>query len=65
MEKLDPFNNPSIILERIQWVKPELVCEVSFAEWTSDGQMRQTTFLELRPDKSPKEVVLELAPEMI
>ena len=53
------------IPERIQWVKPELVCEVSFAKWTSDGQMRQTTFLGLRSDKNPKEVVLELAPETI
>ena len=30
-------------------------CEMSFAEWTSHGQMRQTTFLGVRPDKSPKE----------
>jgi bifunctional non-homologous end joining protein LigD len=54
-----PFNNSPEIPERIQWVKPELVCEVAFAEWTSDGQMRQTTFLGLRPDKNPKEVALE------
>jgi bifunctional non-homologous end joining protein LigD len=58
-----PFVNPPKIPERIQWVKPELVCEVAFAEWTSDGQMRQTTFLGLRPDKNPREVVLELARE--
>jgi bifunctional non-homologous end joining protein LigD len=53
------LQQPAQIPERIQWVKPELVCEVAFAEWTSDGQMRQTTFLGLRPDKNPKEVALE------
>jgi bifunctional non-homologous end joining protein LigD len=60
-----PFNNPPKIPERIQWVKPKPVCEVAYAEWTSDGQMRQTTFLGLRPDKNPKEVVLELALERL
>ncbi len=54
-----PFENPPRIPEKIQWVKPRLVCEVSFAEWTEDEQMRQTTFLGLREDKNPKEVVRE------
>lgn len=40
----------------------ELVCEVPFAEWISDFQMRQTIFPEFRPDKNPKEVVLEQDP---
>jgi bifunctional non-homologous end joining protein LigD len=50
-----PFENPPKIPEKIQWVKPKLVCEVAFAE-----QMRQTTFLSLREDKDPKEVVREV-----
>jgi bifunctional non-homologous end joining protein LigD len=54
-----PVVNPPNILERIQWVKPKLVCEVAFAEWTLDGELRQTTFLGWRDDKDPKEVVLE------
>jgi bifunctional non-homologous end joining protein LigD len=33
--------------------------EVAFAEWTQDGELRQTTFLGWRDDKSPEEVVLE------
>ncbi len=41
-------------------IKPKLVCEVAFAEWTEDEQMRQTTFLSLREDKDPKEVVREV-----
>jgi bifunctional non-homologous end joining protein LigD len=40
--------------------KPKLVCEVAFAEWTEDEQMRQTTFLSLREDKDPKEEVREV-----
>jgi bifunctional non-homologous end joining protein LigD len=52
--------NPPNIPEKIQWVRPELVCEVAFAEWTEDEQLRQTTFLRWRDDKSPKEIVSEL-----
>jgi bifunctional non-homologous end joining protein LigD len=54
-----PVENPPKIPEKIQWVQPKLVCEVAFAEWTTDEQLRQTTFLGWRDDKSPEEVVLE------
>ena len=54
-----PFENPPRIPERIRWVRPKLVCEVAFAEWTTDEELRQTTFLGWRDDKSPEEVVLE------
>jgi bifunctional non-homologous end joining protein LigD len=40
-----PVENPPKISEKIQWVKPVFVCEVAFAEWTPDGELRQTTFL--------------------
>jgi bifunctional non-homologous end joining protein LigD len=53
-----PVENPPKIPEKIQWVRPELVCEVAFAEWTIDGELRQTAFLGWRDDKDPKEVVL-------
>jgi bifunctional non-homologous end joining protein LigD len=53
-----PVWNPPNIPERIQWVQPKLVCEVAFAEWTQDGELRQTTFLGWRDDKKPEEVVL-------
>jgi bifunctional non-homologous end joining protein LigD len=55
-----PVENPPKISEKIQWVAPKLVCEVAFAEWTEDEQLRQTTFLGWRNDKNPEEVVLEL-----
>jgi len=54
-----PFVNPPKIPEKIQWVKPVLVCEVAFAEWTQDGELRQTAFLGWRDDKSSEQVVLE------
>src|SRR5581483_8085178 len=38
------------------WVKPQLVCEVKFGEWTQDNILRQPIFLGLREDKDPKEV---------
>jgi bifunctional non-homologous end joining protein LigD len=43
------------------WLKPELVCEVSFTEMTSDGVMRHPSFEGMRIDKKPKEVKEEVA----
>ncbi len=41
------------------WVKPKLVGEVKFTEWTSAGEMRHPAFLGLREDKKPMDVALE------
>jgi ATP-dependent DNA ligase len=41
-------------------MQPRLVCEVAYAEWTDDEQLRQTTFLGWRDDKRPEEIVLEV-----
>lgn len=41
------------------WLKPELVCEVGFAEVTSDGVFRQASFKGMRTDKIAKDVILE------
>src|SRR5689334_5868138 len=41
------------------WVKPSLVAEVKFAEWTSKGELRQPVYLGLRSDKRANDVVLE------
>ena len=43
------------------WVKPRLVGQVAFTEWTSDHRLRHPTFLGFRDDKSPEEVVREKA----
>jgi bifunctional non-homologous end joining protein LigD len=42
----------------IHWVKPELVAEVRFAQWTDDGILFHASFVGLRDDKPAKEVVL-------
>ncbi|TSD64725.1 DNA ligase D [Inquilinus sp. KBS0705] len=42
------------------WLKPELVCEVSFAEVTSDGVFRHPSFEGMRSDKKAKDVVREM-----
>lgn len=41
------------------FVQPELVCEVEFTEWTESGTMRQPSYLGLRDDKLPSDVVRE------
>jgi bifunctional non-homologous end joining protein LigD len=38
------------------WVRPELVAEVAFSEWTRDGRLRHPSFIALRDDKAPSEV---------
>jgi bifunctional non-homologous end joining protein LigD len=42
-----------------EWVKPELVAEIGFAEWTRDGKLRQPRYQGLRDDKPAREVVRE------
>jgi DNA ligase D-like protein (predicted ligase) len=41
------------------WVKPELVVQIEFGEWTPDGHLRHSRFVALRDDKNPHEVVRE------
>ncbi|WP_207493951.1 DNA ligase D [Aridibaculum aurantiacum] len=40
----------------VTWVKPELVCEMKFTEWTSDGKLRHPIFLRMRNDKKAADV---------
>lgn len=46
------------------WVKPELVAEVSFREWTRDGRIRHGVFKGLRSDKSPTAIPREIVQEI-
>ncbi|MGO9088468.1 MAG: non-homologous end-joining DNA ligase [Candidatus Sulfotelmatobacter sp.] len=63
--KKNPFFGGVEALRKVFWVKPELVAEIEFAEWTggtSEGsgpKLRAPVFLGLRDDKDPKECVLD------
>ncbi|TMF85182.1 MAG: hypothetical protein E6I07_11480, partial [Chloroflexi bacterium] len=55
--KASPFSGePPRGNEKPTWVRPKLVAEVKFAEWTRDGVMRQPVFLGMRDDLDPREV---------
>lgn len=54
--KTSPFNIEPKPNAPVHWVRPELVCEMSFSEWTGEGYMRQPQFEGLRPDKKPQAV---------
>ena len=59
-----PFSGkPPKTNEKPTWVKPRLVAEVKFTEWTKDGLMRQPVFLGLRDDVDPRMVRRERAQE--
>lgn len=55
-----PFKNEPKTNTPATWVKPKMICEVSYAEWTSEGILRQPIFQGLRSDKSPDEVTREM-----
>ena len=44
---------------RAHWVRPEIVVQVSFIEWTVHGKLRHSRLVGLRPDKSARDVVRE------
>jgi bifunctional non-homologous end joining protein LigD len=50
---------PRSLLKSARWVKPVLLCEVSFTEWTEDGHVRHPSFQGLREDKNAQEVTME------
>jgi bifunctional non-homologous end joining protein LigD len=54
-----PFAAAHLPRKGIHWVKPRLVAQVGFSEWTRDGQLRHPRFLGLREDKLARDVVRE------
>lgn len=59
VQKHSPFATGAAALPKATFVKPKLVCEVSFAEWTQDKKMRQPIFKGMRLDKSARQVKRE------
>jgi len=58
-QSTNPFGAKVPRMARARWVKPELVANVTFAEWTPDGRLRHPSFKGLREDKAPREVIRE------
>ncbi len=56
VQEKSPFNEKIKTNSPVTWIKPELICEVKFAEITADGKLRQPIFLHLRNDKNINEV---------
>ena len=54
-----PFADVHPVPRGTRWVRPELVAQVGFTEWTRDGRLRHPRFLGLRNDKAAREVVRE------
>ncbi len=63
LRKLDtpksPFVDAQPVPRGTHWVRPKLVAQIGFAEWTNDARLRQPRFLGMRDDKRPAEVVRE------
>ena len=56
-----PFDPPppSTVVRTADWVRPELVAQVAYGEWTGDGRLRHPSYLGLRIDKDPGTVIRE------
>ena len=57
--RTSPFVGDGLPRRGVHWVKPKLVAQVGFTEWTSGGKLRHPRFPGLREDKDPKEVIRE------
>ena len=54
-----PFAEKIITNNKVTWVKPKIICEVKFTEWTSDEKLRHPVFLRIRNDKNVKQINME------
>jgi bifunctional non-homologous end joining protein LigD len=63
LDKIERRTSPFAVAPRTNepahWVAPKLVVEIKFAEWTSDGRLRQPIFLGVRDDKDARDVTIE------
>ena len=58
-ESTCPFADAPAARRGVHWVRPDLVAEIGFTEWTKDGRLRHPRFLGLRDDKQAGDVVRE------
>ena len=62
--KTSPFKDVPKTNMKPTWVKPELVCEVRFTQWTEEGLMRHPVYIGAREDKEASEVIIEKEKEV-
>src|SRR5207237_2812311 len=67
MERMEPLAVETMPVEvpradrkGAHWIKPQLVAEIAFSEFTDDGILRHPSFIALREDKPAKDVVKEV-----
>src|SRR3981189_10913 len=56
---VSPFVEDGLPRRGVHWLKPKLVAQIGFTEWTSGGKLRHPRFLGLRDDKGPEDVLRE------
>jgi bifunctional non-homologous end joining protein LigD len=65
LEKLrvarSPLRNPPKLRERVEWVRPDMVARIKFANWTDDNHLRAPVFLGIRKDRTPEECTFTAA----
>ena len=57
--KTSPLDIAAVSARKVRWLKPELVAEIAFAEFTASGSVRHASFLGLRADKPARDVTPE------
>ncbi len=66
VQKNAPFAEKVVVNNTVTWVKPILICEVKFTEWTGDEKLRHPVFLRMRNDKTINQITMKaLLPEKI
>jgi bifunctional non-homologous end joining protein LigD len=58
-QEQSPFQGKPPARKGVHWVRPEMVVQIGFSEWTRDGRLRHPRFLGVRDDKDPRQVVRE------
>ncbi len=59
VRKTSPFETEPQTNEPATWVRPAVVVQVKFSEWTADGRLRQPIFMGIRDDKAARDVTFE------
>ena len=60
-----PFEEKVHQRSKVTWIKPKLVCEVWYAEWTGENHLRQPVYKGLRMDKEKEKVVMETSDKQL